>query len=197
MHPLPWKQTAYNYRQTPDGLYATDRIHVADQAVRVAKNGFVPSLSLSLRNQMVISSWNPYNQDRSRFDGGNFMGFEVGVGIPLFFGATRAKVKAAQKEREMVVLEMQEQELQRQQEYLSALSRMNAAFVKYTYYNEDGREQSEKMTQQGLLEYSQGEISYLEYMNILQEAIDLRLKRAAAINDYNQCVLAMQRLCGK
>ena len=53
------------------------------------------------------------------------------------------------------------------------------------------------MTQQGLLEYSQGEISYLEYMNILQEAIDLRLKRAAAINDYNQCVLAMQRLCGK
>lgn len=197
LHPLPWKQTAYNYRQTPDGLYATDRIHVADQAVRVAKNGFVPSLSLSLRNQMVISSWNPYNQDRSRFDGGNFMGFEVGVGIPLFFGATRAKVKAAQKEREMVVLEMQEQELQRQQEYLSALSRMNAAFVKYTYYNEDGREQSEKMTQQGLLEYSQGEISYLEYMNILQEAIDLRLKRAAAINDYNQCVLAMQRLCGK
>ena len=125
------------------------------------------------------------------------MGFEVGVGIPLFFGATRAKVKAAQKEREMVVLEMQEQELQRQQEYLSGLSRMNAAFVKYTYYNEDGREQSEKMTQQGLLEYSQGEISYLEYMNILQEAIDLRLKRAAAINDYNQCVLAMQKLCGR
>lgn len=195
--PLDWKQVSYNYSQTPDGQYSADRLKVSEQAVRVAKNGFAPSLSLSLRNQLVISSWNPYDQDRSRFDGGNFMGFEVGVGIPLFYGATRAKVKAARKEREMIALEIKEQEQLRQQEYLSALSRMNAAYVRYTYYNEEGRERSDKMAEQGLLEYSQGEISYLEYMNVLQESIDLRLKRASALNDYNQCVLVMEKLCGR
>lgn len=195
--PLDWKQASYNYSQTPDGQYSADRLKVSEQAVRVAKNGFAPSLSLSLRNQLVISSWNPYDQDRSRFDGGNFMGFEVGVGIPLFYGATRAKVKAARKEREMIALEIKEQEQLRQQEYLSALSRMNAAYVRYTYCNEEGRERSDKMAEQGLLEYSQGEISYLEYMNVLQESIDLRLKRASALNDYNQCVLVMEKLCGR
>lgn len=195
--PLDWKQVSYNYSQTPDGQYSADRLKASEQAVRVAKNGFAPSLSLSLRNQLVISSWNPYAQDRSRFDGGNFMGFEVGVGIPLFYGATRAKVKAARKEREMIALEIKEQEQLRQQEYLSALSRMNAAYVRYTYYNEEGRERSDKMAEQGLLEYSQGEISYLEYMNVLQESIDLRLKRASALNDYNQCVLVMEKLCGR
>lgn len=195
--PLDWKQASYNYSQTPDGQYSADRLKVSEQAVRVAKNGFAPSLSLSLRNQLVISSWNPYDQDRSRFDGGNFMGFEVGVGIPLFYGATRAKVKAARKEREMIALEIKEQEQLRQQEYLSALSRMNAAYVRYTYYNEEGRVRSDKMAEQGLLEYSQGEISYLEYMNVLQESIDLRLKRASALNDYNQCVLVMEKLCGR
>ena len=195
--PLDWKQASYNYSQTPDGQYSADRLKVSEQAVRVAKNGFAPSLSLSLRNQLVISSWNPYDQDRSRFDGGNFMGFEVGVGIPLFYGATRAKVKAARKEREMIALEIKEQEQLRQQEYLSALSRMNAAYVRYTYYNEEGRERSDKIAEQGLLEYSQGEISYLEYMNVLQESIDLRLKRASALNDYNQCVLVMEKLCGR
>lgn len=195
--PLDWKQASYNYSQTPDGQYSADRLKASEQAVRVAKNGFAPSLSLSLRNQLVISSWNPYDQDRSRFDGGNFMGFEVGVGIPLFYGATRAKVKAARKEREMIALEIKEQEQLCQQEYLSALSRMNAAYVRYTYYNEEGRERSDKMAEQGLLEYSQGEISYLEYMNVLQESIDLRLKRASALNDYNQCVLVMEKLCGR
>lgn len=195
--PLDWKQASYNYSQTPDGQYSADRLKASEQAVRVAKNGFAPSLSLSLRNQLVISSWNPYDQDRSRFDGGNFMGFEVGVGIPLFYGATRAKVKAARKEREMIALEIKEQEQLRQQEYRSALSRMNAASVRYTYYNEEGRERSDKMAEQGLLEYSQGEISYLEYMNVLQESIDLRLKRASALNDYNQCVLVMEKLCGR
>lgn len=194
---LDWKQASYNYSQTPDGQYSADRLKASEQAVRVAKNGFAPSLSLSLRNQLVISSWNPYDQDRSRFDGGNFMGFEVGVGIPLFYGATRAKVKAARKEREMIALEIKEQEQLRQQEYLSALSRMNAAYVRYTYYNEEGRDRSDKMAEQGLLEYSQGEISYLEYMNVLQESIDLRLKRASALNDYNQCVLVMEKLCGR
>lgn len=197
LFPLDWKQASYNYSQTPDGQYSADRLKTSEQAVRVAKNGFAPSLSLSLRNQLVISSWNPYDQDRSRFDGGNFMGFEVGVGIPLFYGATRAKVKAARKEREMIALEIKEQEQLRQQEYLSALSRMNAAYVRYTYYNEEGRERSDKMAEQGLLEYSQGEISYLEYMNVLQESIDLRLKRASALNDYNQCVLVMEKLCGR
>lgn len=195
--PLDWKQASYNYSQTPDGQYSADRLKASEQAVRVAKNGFAPSLSLSLRNQLVISSWNPYDQDRSRFDEGNFMGFEVGVGITLFYGATRAKVKAARKEREMIALEIKEQEQLRQQEYLSALSRMNAAYVRYTYYNEEGRERSDKMAEQGLLEYSQGEISYLEYMNVLQESIDLRLKRASALNDYNQCVLVMEKLCGR
>ena len=195
--PLDWKQASYNYSQTPDGQYSADRLKASEQAVRVAKNGFAPSLSLSLRNQLVISSWNPYDQDRSRFDGGNFMGFEVGVGIPLFYGATRAKVKAARKEREMIALEIKEQEQLRQQEYLSALSRMNAAYVRYTYYNEEGRERSDKMAEQGLLEYSQGEISYLEYMNVLQESIDLRLKRDSDLNDYNQCVLVMEKLCGR
>lgn len=197
LFPLDWKQASYNYSQTPDGQYSADRLKASEQAVRVAKNGFAPSLSLSLRNQLVISSWNPYDQDRSRFDGGNFMGFEVGVGIPLFYGATRAKVKAARKEREMIALEIKEQEQLRQQEYLSALSRMNATYVRYTYYNEEGRERSDKMAEQGLLEYSQGEISYLEYMNVLQESIDLRLKRASALNDYNQCVLVMEKLCGR
>lgn len=197
LFPLDWKQASYNYSQTPDGQYSADRLKASEQAVRVAKNDFAPSLSLSLRNQLVISSWNPYDQDRSRFDGGNFMGFEVGVGIPLFYGATRAKVKAARKEREMIALEIKEQEQLRQQEYLSALSRMNAAYVRYTYYNEEGRERSDKMAEQGLLEYSQGEISYLEYMDVLQESIDLRLKRASALNDYNQCVLVMEKLCGR
>lgn len=197
LFPLDWKQASYNYSQTPDGQYSADRLKVSEQAVRVAKNGFAPSLSLSLRNQLVISSWNPYDQDRSRFDGGNFMGFEVGVGIPLFYGATRAKLKAARKEREIVALEIKEQEQLRQQEYLSALSRMNAAYVRYTYYNEEGRLRSDKMAEQGLLEYSQGEISYLEYMNVLQESIDLRLKRASALNDYNQCVLVIEKLCGR
>lgn len=82
---------SYNYQQSADGIYQQDKLIALDKEIKAAKSGFAPSLSLSLRTQCVISSWNPYNIDRSRFSEGNFFGFEIGVGIPLFYGSTKAK----------------------------------------------------------------------------------------------------------
>lgn len=194
LQPLGMVQTSYNYQQSPEGIYANDRLAVASKAVTVAKNGYAPSLSLSLRNQLVISGWNPYHQDRSKFDGGNFMGFEIGVGVPLFFGATRAKVKAARKDREILELEIKEEQRQREMEYLEALNKCNAAFAHMAYYQQDGEKKADELSRLAILEYQNGEISYSEYINVLQESIDIRMKHLSAINDYNQSVIALRRL---
>ena len=196
LSPTDWVQQGYNYAMTPEGQYAQDRMLVADKAVKVAKNGYAPSLSLSLRSQLVITSWDPYHQNRSRFDQGNFMGFEVGVGVPLFFGATRAKVKAANRDREIVQLEMQQEQQQRQQEYNACLSRLNAARVRLEYYQQEGGQKAAEMERISCTEYEQGESNYHDLITTLQNCIDMRMKRATAINDYNQSVVSMQRICG-
>ena len=91
----------FNYQQTADAQYQQDRLKALDKEVKCAKTGYAPSLSLTLRTQALISSWDPYHIDRQRFTKGNFFGFEIGVGVPLFYGATKAKVKAAKKDREV------------------------------------------------------------------------------------------------
>ncbi len=187
----------YNYNLSPEGTYAGDLRGVADKAVGVARSGFAPTLSLALRHQLVISSWNPYAQDRSRFSGGNFMGFEVGIGVPLFFGATRAKVKAAKMEREMADLQMRSQRQTREKEYAACLSRCNAAFARVEYYRGDGGQQAQEMARLGTVEYENGEIGYVEYVNVLQESLNMRMKCAAAVNDYNQSIVSLQRLAGR
>lgn len=194
---LDYVQKAFNYSQTPEGQYAQDRVAVTDKALKVAKNGYAPSLSLSLRNQLVITSWDPYHQNRSKFDGGNFMGFEVGVGVPLFFGATKAKVKAAQKEVEVAKLEMQQELQTRQQEYLSGLSRCNAAFSRLNYYQGEGKKSAQDLERLSSLEYENGEISYVEYVTALQESLDAKMKMISAINDFNQSVIALERITGE
>lgn len=187
----------YNYDLSPEGTYAGDLRTVADKAVGVARSGYAPTLSLSLRHQLVISSWNPYAQDRSRFSGGNFMGFEVGVGIPLFYGATRAKVKAAKMEREMADLQMRSQRQTREKEYAACLSRCNAAFARVEYYRGEGGQQAREMARLGAVEYENGEIGYVEYVSVLQESLNMRMKSAAAVNDYNQSIVSLQRLAGR
>lgn len=192
--PIPYRPQGYRYSATAEGEYAQARLAVSDKALRAAKSEYAPSISLALKNQLVITSWNPYHQDRSRFDGGNFMGFEVGVGIPLFYGATKARVKAARKEKEMVELEMRREESKRQKEYASLLNRFNLASRQLAYYERDGAKSVSEMERLGSLEFENGEISYTEYIRALEEANYTRMNKAQAVNEYNQAVVELKRL---
>ncbi len=84
-------------QQTADAQYQQDRLKALDKEVKCAKTGYAPSLSLTVRTQALISSSGSLHIDRQRFTEGNFFGFEIGVGVPLFYGATKAKVKAAKR----------------------------------------------------------------------------------------------------
>lgn len=192
--PLELVLLEYNYAQSAEGAYAQDKLVAAEKAVSVARNGYAPSLNLSLRNQLVISSWNPYHQDRSKFDGGNFMGFEVGIGVPLFYGATKSKVKAAKKDREILETEMKSERQACQQEFLEAQNRCHTLYARVSYYLQEGAKGAEELRRLSILEYGNGEIGYVELANALQESVDLKLKCAESINDYNQSVIALERL---
>ncbi len=194
--PVSYVLSDYDYQQTAEGRYAQNRMAVADKGVAVEKNGYAPSLSLGLRTQMVITGWDPYHENRARYEGGNFMGFEVGVGIPLFWGATRAKVKAAKKEREMVELEMKQQQSQRESDYTVCRNRYTTAYNRLAYYEKEGDSRAEELGRLSTMEYENGEISYVEYVNALQESIGMKMKHATAINDYNQAVVALMQLTG-
>ena len=67
---------AFNYQQTADAQYQKDLITALDKEVKCAKTGYAPSLSLALRSQLLIDSWDPYHINRQRFTEGNFFGFE-------------------------------------------------------------------------------------------------------------------------
>lgn len=83
--------SSFNYLQTADAQYQQDRLKALDQEIKSAKTGYAPSLSLALRSQLLISSWDPYHIDRQRFTEGNFFGFEIGVGVPLFMVPPRPR----------------------------------------------------------------------------------------------------------
>ncbi len=193
---LPSAPQDFSYNLTPEGAWSSARLTAADKAVSTAKNGYAPSLSLTLKHQLVITGWDPYNINRTRFDGGNFMGFEFGVGLPLFYGATKAKVKAAKHEREMLALEIKQQEQQRTQEYATALTRLQQARQKLEYYKKEGEPQAAEILRLANIEYEAGEISYIEYTAALQESVSIRLAANEAANEHMQAQVQLARLTG-
>lgn len=185
---------AFNYQQTADAQYQKDLISALDQEVKCAKTGYAPSLSLALRSQLLIDSWDPYHINRQRFTEGNFFGFEVTVGVPLFYGATKAKVKAAQKDREVALLAMQQEQREKERDYKQGYNRLQNAIKRMEYYNGENMAKAKDIERLSTLEYENGEISYVEYASALQEAIDMRLKQAEVVNEYNEAVLALMAL---
>ena len=185
---------AFNYQQTADAQYQKDLISALDQEVKCAKTGYAPSLSLALRSQLLIDSWDPYHINRQRFTEGNFFGFEVTVGVPLFYGATKAKVKAAQKDREVALLAMQQEQREKERDYKQGYNRLQNAIKRMEYYSGENLAKAKDIERLSTLEYENGEISYVEYASALQEAIDMRLKQAEVVNEYNEAVLALMAL---
>lgn len=181
----------FNYQQTADAQYQQDRLKALDKEVKCAKTGYAPSLSLTLRTQALISSWDPYHIDRQRFTEGNFFGFEIGVGVPLFYGATKAKVKAAKKNREVAELEMLQERREKERDYRLGYNRFQNAAKRMAYYNGENISKAKEIVRLSTAEYESGEISYVEYANALQEAIDMGMKHADVINEYNEAALAL------
>lgn len=185
---------AFNYQQTADAQYLKNLISALDQEVKCAKTGYAPSLSLALRSQLLIDSWDPYHINRQRFTEGNFFGFEVTVGVPLFYGATKAKVKAAQKDREVAQLAMLQEQREKERDYKQGYNRLQNAIKRMEYYSGENMAKAKDIERLSTLEYENGEISYVEYASALQEAIDMRLKQAEVVNEYNEAVLALMAL---
>lgn len=186
----------FNAENNPLGSLYSSEVEVSEQNLRTVKRGALPTISLAASTQMLIKGFNPYNVDRSRFSEGNFMGFEVGVNIPLAFWAQKAKVKAAKKEVEMANAERDEQMKNLEKTYKMRVNDYLKAKNSLDYYRQGGLKQAYDMVEISRAAYEQGSIDYIELIQNIQTAADIRMNFIQAVNDYNQAVIELNYLQG-
>lgn len=192
----PLSSDSFNPGQTPLGEMYSNKQIVSEKNLSVVKQGYLPSFNIALRNQFLIKGFNPYDVNRARFDKGNFMGFEVGVSVPLFFGEQRAKTKAAKREVELMRTQQEEAMLDIRKEYQTGLNEFAKAQKSLDYYSGKGIQQADEISRISQLSYEKGEINYVEYIQNLKSAMDIHLQYATAINEYNQSIIMLNYLQG-
>lgn len=181
----PWSEVYERQRELDERNLTTE------------KRGFLPGFSVSLTSQLVLKGLNPYNVDRSRFDKGNFMGFEVGISFPLFWGAQKARVKAAKQEIALNKVRAQQAEYRFKNEYRQAFNEYVRARKDLTFYKTEGNPEAGRMLDISRLSYEKGEIGYVEYIQNLQTVSEMHLQYAKALDNYNQSVIMLNYLKGK
>ncbi len=185
-----------DFSQTPQGgMYASMR-NVSERNLKLARQAYMPDINVGFRTQFVLKGFNSYIVDRSRFRQCNLMGFEVGGSVPLFYGGKRARSKAAKRELEMTAEMERRAGFNAGKEYEACLENYLRAKKNLDYYTGRGLAGADDMARISELSYVNGEIGYVEYMQNLSSAADVRLRHADAVNEYNKAVIMLNYLQG-
>ena len=187
----------WSFPSSPQGKIVESEHLLSQKNFSVVRQELLPSLDVGVRYQCVIPGINPYNVDRSRFDGGNWMGFEVGLSFPLFYGSQRAKRDAAKIDVDIAQSRREQLERQAGAELMIAAQAVATARRTYDYYREDGFPVAREMRRLSCLEYEAGEISYVEHVQNLASALDIELAGAKAIDALNQAIIRMNFIKGE
>lgn len=189
LHPADTE--SFDFTATPAGRLADADIALAGRNVTAARNDFAPGISLAATTRMLIRSFNPYDVEREPFKG-HFMKFEVGVSVPLFFGAKRARLRAANRDAELSNLRAERQRIEAENAWLAALTEYRTAASNLAYFTDEAMAEANDMERLARESYSLGEISETECMQYLETVADIRLRHTDAIGRYNQAVIALK-----
>lgn len=173
------------------------RIAVNEKNEWLARQEFLPGLSVSATSQLVIKGFNPYHVERERFTKGDFMGFSVGITVPLFFGSKRSKLIAAKREIELSRIQLEEEVQSQSLEFDKLKNELTLSKKRLDYYNKEALKQAEEFRKLASISYELGEIGYLEYMENIASSQEIWLEYLETIDRCNQSVIKIQTLKGQ
>lgn len=143
------------------------------------------------KNKLLPDIFGGYN-----FSDSKVPGFQIGISVPLFFGAQRSKIKAANLRSTQIGIEKQQALQSLQNAYAVQYNEYLKAKESLTYYETAGITQANDMVRIANASYQIGEIGYMEYIQNLQTAIGIKLQYAEAMNRFNQSIILLNYLKG-
>jgi cobalt-zinc-cadmium resistance protein CzcA len=178
----------------PQLAYYQQRSALAAAQLKAEKSRYLPDLTLGYRQQLLVGAFNPANINRNYFPGTRVGGFEIGVAVPLFFGAQKSKVKAAQVGQQIAQADQQNAALLLAKQYSQTLQELAKYTEAVTYYEDSGLKQASEQIRIAQFAYSKGEIGYVEFIQNMTQAMNTRLAYLAALRDYNKTIIELDYL---
>lgn len=123
-----------------------------------------------------------------------FSGFEAGVAIPIWLGANKSKMAAIKTDALILASEKANFKAQMTARYLSLLSDIRSYEEGLIYYESVGKNRSEETLFHAVKAFQNGEINYLQYIQLLENAVDIEINYLNTLFQYNHTALEINYL---
>lgn len=157
-----------------------------------------PDFSVGYSNQSIIGYQSPDGINQKYYGGGDrFNIVSLSLGIPLFNKVTKAKIRAGKVNEEVAKISTEATV----QQIKTNLQQLNGEYIKQQrnvqYYEQTGLQQAELIFKNAKLAFENGEISYLEWTILMNNAVGIQLNYIEAVSLYNQTVIQLEYLTTK
>ncbi len=164
----------------------------------VEKAKLSPDLTVGYSNQSIIGYHSDDGISQKYYSGSNrFHVASVTVGIPLFNSAAKARIRAGRVHQEVAKLHTEATEQFIKHNLLQLIAAYKKERNNLEYYENAGLQQAELIIKAARLSFENGEISYLEWTTLMNNAVNIQLNYMNAVHQYNQTLIELEYLTGK
>lgn len=154
----------------------------------------LPDLSVGYSNMSIRGTG---NDDRYYLSSDRFQTLQFGIGIPLFFGSQKAKINSA-RTLEMIAENNYAIGIQEfKNEYQKAVKQYQMQLRTVAYYEKTGLQNAALIMQTADLQFFNGDINYLEWTMLINNATSIKSNYIDALNDLNKAIIQLNYLTTK
>ncbi len=168
---------------------------VSLRSTRLEQSRLLPDILFGYNNMSMLG----YGADEKFYDNrsARFQSGQIGIGIPLFFGAQRARINASKSIQRISETNYQLGKQMLSVEYAKALTQLTNFSKSVDYYEQSGLKNASLITETANKQFANGGINYLEWVMLTNQAISIRAEYLNAINNLNESIIHLNYLTNK
>jgi cobalt-zinc-cadmium resistance protein CzcA len=177
----------------PESIASNPELQLLQQQSKIAqaqagleRANLMPNLTVAYFN----NSFTGMGPDNVLYSSGDrFSSVQFGLGIPIFAGSQRARIKAAKSASEIAESEYSARLQAMQSSYNQLLSRYESLSEAVAYFENSGLANADIITETANVQFFNGEINYLDYVMLINQSVTIKNGYIEALRELNQCVI--------
>jgi len=174
------------------------QLQVTNAQTAVERNRLVPDFTVGYNNLSIRGYQTKDGINQSFYSGADrFSFYQLSVGLPLFAKSAKSRIKAMQSKEEAMKLELAAGSMQLQNQLTAATHDQQKLLRRLSYYETTGLKQAEQIMKNASLSFRNGDIGYVEWTVLMNNAVNLRIGYLDAVRAFNNSVIEIQYLMAK
>ena len=181
----------------PSAEFMKKQVEISRLEKQLEQSKMLPDFSIGYFSQTMQGVQEINGLPRTFDSGDRFTGIQAGIEIPLWFVPYKSKAKAAKLNEQVVKTNAEYYSKSVANSYNSMLGELAKFSKSLDYYEKQAIPEAEIIIDQATKSYNAGAMDYLDYVQNLNRALDIKLNYLDALNSYNQTVVDIEFITGK